>query len=134
MSILTQIGPGDITNFEYQGGVQIFAGVTTALEFPPFDDNPIDTIFITVDTRPGSGGVSVTGEGENGRANLTFSFTVECSPGYGGDDCLTVNTCGEEITCNLTLGYCNTAGECVCHDGTTQCSTTSSTATPGKLC
>ena len=90
-------------------------------DFAPFNDGTIDTIFATVDTLPGSGEVSVAGGGENRRANLTFFISVECSPGYSGDDCLTVNTCSEQITCNLTLGYCNTAGECVCHDGTTQC-------------
>ncbi|CAI8000451.1 hypothetical protein GBAR_LOCUS2940 [Geodia barretti] len=92
-------------------------------DFAPFNDNTIDTIFVTVGTLPGSGEVSVAGGGKNGRANLTFFISVECSPGYGGDDCLSVNTCSELIACNLTLGYCNTPGECVCHDGTTQCRT-----------
>ena len=90
-------------------------------DFAPFNDDTIDTIFVSIDTLPGSGEVSVAGGGKNGRANLTFFISVECSPGYGGDDCLSVNTCSEQITCNLTLGYCNTVGECVCHDGITQC-------------
>ena len=102
-------------------------------DFAPFNDGTIDTTFATVDTLPGSGEVSVAGGGENGRANLTFFISVECSPGYSGDDCLTVNTCSEQITCNLTLGYCNTAGECVCHDGTTQCATSSTTFTTGVV-
>ena len=92
-------------------------------DFAPFNDDTIDTIFVSIDTLPGSGEVSVAGGGKNGRANLTFFISVECSPGYGGDDCLSVNTCSEQITCNRTLGYCNTPGECVCHDGTTQCGT-----------
>ncbi|CAI8000445.1 hypothetical protein GBAR_LOCUS2940, partial [Geodia barretti] len=62
--------PG-FTTTGYQGGVQIFAGVTLMPDFAPFNDDTIDTIFVTVDTLPGSGEVSVAGGGKNGRANLT---------------------------------------------------------------
>ena len=61
-------------------------------ELAPFDNGPIDTIFLPVEISPG-GEVLVTGVGKNQRVNLTFFISVECVPGYSGDDCLTVNTC-----------------------------------------
>ena len=75
---------------------------------------------------PDGGEVSLAGFGVSMRANLTISLIVECSPGYGGDDCLTLNTCSDQITCNQILGYCTSAGECVCYDGTTRCASTPS--------
>lgn len=75
--------------------------------------------------------------GERGRANISISISIECSPGYGGEDCETAYTCRENVTCNQTLSYCNNEGECLCRDGSTECapcnediSCTSTTSTP----
>ena len=108
-----------------QGGIQIYARISTVPTSRPFSGSKttIDEIIFTENITLGGGEMRVVAQGLNGRAIFTFFISVECSPGYGGDDCLSVNTCSEQIACNLALGYCNTARECVCHDGTTQCRT-----------
>lgn len=60
--------------------------------------------------------------GERRRANISVSISIECSVGYGGEDCATAYVCREDITCNQTLSYCNSEGECICRDESGECS------------
>ena len=95
------------------------------VDIPPYTDgNIIDELFVEVVSIAGGGESSMMAYGENGRVNVSLSaISVQCIEGFSGDDCETVNTCNEQITCNETLGYCNTDGECICFNGNTECST-----------
>lgn len=53
---------------------------------------------------------------------ISLSLSVDCTPGFGGDDCVTPNTCNEGVICNKT-GYCNSEGECICPEGFTHSET-----------
>lgn len=64
--------------------------------------------------------------GERRKANISFSISIECSVGYGGEDCTTVYVCRENIVCDQTLSYCNSEGECICRDEDATCSSGSS--------
>ena len=91
----------------------------------------IDEIFVEIVTAADGRESSVTVNGEDNRVNMTISsISVECSPGYGGDDCQTLNTCSEEIICNKTLGYCDSDGECICYEEDTECATERSSTEP----
>lgn len=59
--------------------------------------------------------------GERRKANISFSISIECSVGYGGEDCATAYICRENIMCNQTLSYCNSEGECICRDASREC-------------
>ena len=86
----------------------------------------IDELFFEIVSEAGGEEISsVAGLGERGKASITLSsISVQCSAGYGGEDC---DTCREDTTCNLTLGYCNSEGECICHDRNTECVLTNDT-------
>lgn len=92
------------------------------VDSPPYT-NVIDELIIEVVTMPGGSKISVTAHGLNGRANITFSdISVQCIPGYSGNDCVTINECNEHITsCDMRLGYCSSDGDCICYDGSRVC-------------
>ena len=89
-------------------------------------------MFVEIVIIPGGMEDSVMASGQNGRANITFSdISVQCVAGFGGDDCQTVNTCSDQspLSCDEALGYCDSAGDCICYDGTTECAETLPTET-----
>ena len=109
-----------------QGGFQIYVGVLTTPDLPLFNDDDIiiDELFIEVVSIAGSGESSLMAYGENGRVNFSLSaISVQCINGFSGDDCETVNMCNDQISCNQTLGYCASDGQCICFDGITECAT-----------
>ena len=104
----------------------MYIGVLTRPDIPPFSppDVIVDEVFIEVQSAAGgSEAQSLSTTGERGLVMISLSLSVDCTPGFGGDDCVTVNTCNEGIICNNQTGYCNSEGECICHEGFTQSET-----------
>ena len=88
----------------------------TRADLPPYGPNGIiiDELFIEVVSGAGGGEASVTMSGE--RVNISLSsISVQCIAGYSGEDCTVHTTCSED-TCNQTLAYCNSEGECICRE------------------
>ena len=113
----------------------MYIGVLNMLELPPFKPSSIivDEVFIEVQSEAGSGEtLTVPTAGENRIVTVSLALSVDCTPGFGGDDCERANTCNEGIICNRTLGYCNTEGECVCFQeyGGASCYTVHSSSEP----
>ena len=88
----------------------------TRADLPPYGPNGIiiDELFIEVVSGAGGGETSVTMSGE--RVNISLSsISVQCIAEYSGEDCTVHTTCSED-TCNQTLAYCNSEGECICRE------------------
>lgn len=98
------------------------------------DEILVDELFTEIVSRADGIERSWVSTGERGRANISFSIRIECSLGYGGEDCETVYTCRKNITCDQTLSYCNSEGECICRDECALCiedtTCTGTTSTP----
>ena len=117
----------------------MYIGVLDRLELPPFKPPSIivDEVFIEVQSEAGSGEtLTVPTTGENRIVTASLALSVDCTPGFGGEDCKTLNICNEGIVCNQTLGYCNSEGECICFQETVgaSCYTTQSSSEPTPDC
>lgn len=97
--------------------------ILTSPDIPPYRNDAIfiDELFTEVDNRADGEERSWVSVGERRKANISFSISIECSVGYGGEDCATAYVCRENIMCNQTLSYCNSEGECICRDGSREC-------------
>ena len=98
----------------------MYIGVLRIPDLPPFRPSSIivDEVFIVAESVANSGEILTSPvTGQNMLVNISMSLRVDCVLGFGGLACDTVYMCRDGITCNSTIGYCNSQGECVCHEG-----------------
>ena len=79
----------------------------------------MDEVFIEAESVANTGEIPTSPvTGQNMLVTISMSLRVDCVQGFGGLGCDTIiYMCRDGITCDSTIGYCNSQGECVCHEG-----------------
>ena len=77
----------------------MYIALLSELDIPPYRPPEIvqDQLILRVENRAGSGEMTVSGTGEDRiMMTVSVSLSVECSPGFRGDDC--ASPCSSEST------------------------------------
>ena len=75
----------------------MYIALLSELDIPPYRPPEIvqDQLILRVESRAGGGEMAVSGTGEDKMMTVSVSLSVECSPGFGGDDCASLCPCSD---------------------------------------